>query len=128
MPAGTELTTRGAEAAALPIGFEPGVSGVLKGCATPGLEVAAGAPVAARGVAVVAVSAVMGVEARDCVVVKVRAKVEGARRERRVRQRLQIMVAVLYGTVCWPGVFWWNWPCFLDMGLALKLEVRVPMR
>jgi hypothetical protein len=64
---------------------------VLKGCATPGFEVAAGAPEAERGVAVVEVSAVMGVEAREGVVVKARERV-GVRRERRVRQRLQIMV------------------------------------
>lgn len=95
------------------------MSGVLKGCATPGFEVAAGAPVAARGVEVVAVSAVMGVEARDGVVVKVRARVEGVlRRERRVKQRLQIMIAVVCGAVCRPGVFWWNWLTFCSIGLT----------
>lgn len=36
--------------------------GVLKGCATPGLEVAAGAPEAERGDVVVEVSEVVGVE------------------------------------------------------------------
>lgn len=39
-----------------------GVRGVLKGCATPGLEVAAGAPEAERGDVVVEVSEVVGVE------------------------------------------------------------------
>lgn len=68
---------------------------MLKGCATPGLEVAAGAPEAERGVAVVEVSAVMGVEAREGVVVKVRERA-GVRRERRVRQRLQIMVVEVW--------------------------------
>jgi hypothetical protein len=72
-------------------GFTAGVRGVLKGCATPGFEVAAGAPEAERGVAVVEVSAVMGVEAREGVVVKARERV-GVRRERWVRQRLQIIV------------------------------------
>jgi len=43
--------------------FEPaGVRGVLKGWATPGLEVAEGAPEEERGVAVVEVSDVVGVE------------------------------------------------------------------
>jgi hypothetical protein len=77
------------------------VRGVLKGCATPGLEVAEGAPEAERGAAVVEVSAVIGVEyERDGVVVGERAMVvvEGvARRERRVRQRVQIMVVVWSG-------------------------------
>ena len=45
---------------------------MLKGCATPGFDVAAGAPEAERGVAVVEVSAVMGVERRERVVVKAR--------------------------------------------------------
>lgn len=39
-----------------------GVEGELKGCATPGLEVAAGAPEAERGAVVVEVSLVVGVE------------------------------------------------------------------
>lgn len=69
---------------------------MLKGCATPGFEVAAGAPEAARGVAVVEVSAVMGVEAREGVVLRVRARlVVGWSREARVRQRVQIMVVVV---------------------------------
>lgn len=68
--------------------------GVLKGCAMPGFEVAAGAPEAERGLAVVEVSAVMGVEAREGVVVRVRAREGVVRRERRVRQRVQIMVVV----------------------------------
>jgi hypothetical protein len=76
-------------------GFTAGVRGVLKGCATPGFEVAAGAPEAERGVAVVELSAVMGVEAREGVVVKARARV-GVRRERQVRQRLQIIVVCVY--------------------------------
>lgn len=43
--------------------FEPaGVRGVLKGWATAGLEVAEGLPEAERGVAVVEVSVVVGVE------------------------------------------------------------------
>ena len=43
--------------------FEPaGVRGVLNGWATPGLEVAEGAPEEERGVAVVEVSDVVGVE------------------------------------------------------------------
>jgi hypothetical protein len=76
-----------------------GVRGVLKGCATPGFEVAEGAPEAERGVAVVEVSAVVGVEyGREGVVVRERVKVEEegvVRRERRVRQRVQIMVLVV---------------------------------
>jgi hypothetical protein len=74
-----------------------GVRGALKGCATPGLEVAEGAPEDERGAVVVEVSEVVGVEYwRDGVVVREReASVEvGARRERRVRQRVQIMVVV----------------------------------
>jgi hypothetical protein len=77
-----------------------GVRGVLKGCATPGLEVAEGAPEAERGVAVVEVSLVVGVEyGREGVVVRERVKVEEGvvRRERRVRQRVQIMVVVSFG-------------------------------
>lgn len=64
MPAGTELWTRGAAAfvGLLRIAAGAGVRGVLKGCATPGLEVAEGAPEAERGVAVVEVSEVVGVE------------------------------------------------------------------
>lgn len=46
----------------LRIGVGAGVRGVLKGCATPGLEVAAGAPEAERGDVVVEVSEVVGVE------------------------------------------------------------------
>lgn len=88
MPAGTELCTFGAEALAEGAGAAAGVRGVLKGCATPGFDVAAGAPVAERGVAVVEVSAVMGVESREGVVVKARARA-GVRRE---RQRVQSMV------------------------------------
>jgi hypothetical protein len=95
VPAGTELCTRGAEDLdedGGPAGLTAGVRGVLKGCATPGLDVAAGAPEAARGVAVVAVSAVMGVDAREGVVVKAREKARvGVRRE---RQRVQIMFVV----------------------------------
>ena len=75
-----------------------GVRGVLKGCATPGLEVAEGAPEDERGAVVVEVSEVVGVEYwRDGVVVRereARVVVGGARRERRVRQRVQIMVVV----------------------------------
>jgi hypothetical protein len=75
-----------------------GVRGVLKGCATPGLEVAEGAPEDERGVAVVEVSEVVGVEyGREGVMVRERVKVEEGvvRRERRVRQRVQIMVVVV---------------------------------
>jgi hypothetical protein len=86
VPAGTELCTFGAEALT---GAAAGVRGVLKGCATPGFEVAAGAPVEERGVAVVEVSAVMGVERRERVVVKARARAGVVRRE---RQRVQSMV------------------------------------
>jgi hypothetical protein len=95
VPAGTELCTLGA---ALFAGAAAGVRGVLKGCATPGFDVAAGAPEGERGVAVVEVSAVMGVERRRGVVVKARARA-GVRRE---RQRVQIMV-VRFGVVvsCW---------------------------
>lgn len=93
MPAGTELCTLGAEALAEGAGAAAGVRGVLKGCATPGFDVAAGAPEALRGVAVVEVSAVMGVEAREGVVVNARARA-GVRRE---RQRVQSMVVL----VCW---------------------------
>jgi hypothetical protein len=68
------------------------VRGVLKGCATPGFDVAAGAPVAERGVAVVEVSAVMGVERRERVVVKARTLArEGV--VRRERQRVQSIVS-----------------------------------
>lgn len=80
--------------------------GVLKGCATPGLEVAEGAPEAERGVAVVEVSLVVGVEyGREGVMVRERVKVEEGvvRRERRVRQRVQIMVVVSFGR-CWACV------------------------
>ena len=73
---------------------------MLKGCATPGFDVAAGAPEAERGVAVVEVSAVMGVEDREGVVLKVRAKEGAVRRERRVRQRVQIMVVVMWLCGC----------------------------
>ena len=65
MPAGHELWTRGAAALEPVVGvvLEPaGVRGVLKGWATPGLEVAEGAPEGERGVAVVEVSEVVGVE------------------------------------------------------------------
>lgn len=96
MPAGTELCTFGAEALAEGAGAAAGVRGVLKGCATPGFEVAAGAPEGERGVAVVEVSAVMGVERREGVVVKARAKA-GVRRE---RQRVQIMVVDLLVVCC----------------------------
>jgi len=91
------------------------VSGVLKGCATPGFDVAAGAPVGERGVAVVEVSAVMGVERREGVVVKARARA-GVRRE---RQRVQIMV-VRFGVcceVCWVG-------CSGANGWLAPMEVR----
>jgi hypothetical protein len=80
------------------VGFAAGVRGELKGCATPGLEVAAGAPESLRGTEVVAVEVVMGVDAREGVVVRVRWAVvivvvlavrAGTRRE---RQRVQIMV------------------------------------
>ena len=96
MPAGTELCTFGAEALAEGAGAAAGVRGVLKGCATPGFEVAAGAPEGERGVAVVEVSVVMGVERREGVVVKARAKA-GVRRE---RQRVQIMVVDLLVVCC----------------------------
>jgi len=64
VPAGTELWILGAEVVGLLlVVFEPaGVRGVLKGCATAGLEVAEGLPEAERGVAVVEVSVVVGVE------------------------------------------------------------------
>ena len=67
MPAGTELCTLGAEALA---------------------EGADAAAEGERGVAVVKVSAVVGVERREGAVVKARARA-GVRRE---RQRVQIMV------------------------------------
>lgn len=84
------------------VGFAAGVRGVLKGCATPGLEVAAGAPDSERGVAVVVVSAVTGVDAREEVVAKERALEAraraGVRRESVERQRLQIIVTVCCGS------------------------------
>ena len=84
--------------------------GVLKGCATPGFDVAAGAPEGERGVAVVEVSAVMGVERRRGVVVKARAR-EGARRE---RQRVQIMVVgVLLLLLLLVYVYVWRVPMAL---------------
>lgn len=92
-------------------GLAAGVSGLLKGCATPGLDVAAGAPVAERGVEVVVVSVVTGVERVVGVVVKVRVAlgmVVGVRSERRVRQRVQIIVV------------WWA-------RAVVELEVRVPV-
>jgi hypothetical protein len=96
-----------------PAGLTAGVRGVLKGCATPGLDVAAGAPEAARGVAVVAVSAVMGIEAREGVVVKAREKARvGVRRE---RQRVQIMVVVF--VLFWRGLW-----CGLAMPMALLYQ------
>ena len=103
MPAGTELWTLGAEAFVGPFAAAraegaAGVRGVLKGCATPGLEVAAGAPEAERGVAVVEVSAVIGVERREGVVVKARARAGVVRRE---RQRVQSMVYEVVGRVLW---------------------------
>jgi hypothetical protein len=112
VPAGTELCTRGADDLDEPTGLTAGVRGVLKGCATPGFEVAAGAPEAARGVAVVAVSAVMGVEAREGVVVKAREKARvGVRRE---RQRVQIMVVdFLVWRGLWCGLAWYCYAnCF----------------
>jgi hypothetical protein len=124
VPAGTELCTRGVADLDEPAGLTAGVRGVLKGCATPGLDVAAGAPEAARGVAVVAVSAVMGIEAREGVVVKAREKARvGVRRE---RQRVQIMVVVF---------FWFGEGCGVDLRcqwhfstnivcMPLELEVR----
>lgn len=99
-------------------------SAELKGWATPGLEVAAGAPVLLRGVAVVLVSVVVGVERRAGVVVRVRAvgwvvrRVVGVRRERRVRQRLQIMLE-------------WRWRCLYwccDSGLGRECGGRVSWR
>jgi hypothetical protein len=69
------------------------VRGVLKGCATPGFDVAAGAPVAERGVAVVEVSAVMGVERRERDVVKARAALAREGVVRRERQRVQSIVS-----------------------------------
>lgn len=66
--------------------------GVLKGWATPGFDVAAGAPEAERGVAVVEVSAVMGVERREREVVKARAALAREGVGRRERQRVQSMV------------------------------------
>jgi hypothetical protein len=101
------------------------VRGVLKGCAIPGFDVAEGAPEAARGVAVVAVSAVMGVEVREGVVVKARVRVRVS--VRRERQRVQIMVVVVF-CVCkvwrWRGVVlrcqWLSFVCCMP----LELEVR----
>ena len=119
---GAALFAAGAGAAA-------GVRGVLKGCATPGFDVAAGAPVGERGVAVVEVSAVMGVERREGVVVKARARA-GVRRE---RQRVQIMVVV----DCWCGceVCWVEcsganqWLCLLACLLLWKFAMlKVPKR
>jgi hypothetical protein len=82
------------------------VRGVLKGCAIPGFDVAEGAPEAARGVAVVAVSAVMGVEVREGVVVKDRERARvGVRRE---RQRVQIMVVVVWVCVEFGGGEAWS--------------------
>jgi hypothetical protein len=116
VPAGTELCTRGVDDLDEPAGLTAGVRGVLKGCATPGFEVAAGAPEAARGVAVVAVSAVMGVEAREGVVVKARVKVRaGVRRE---RQREQIMVVGFFGLE--GVVVGLAWYCYAD-GFPLLL-------
>ena len=116
MPAGTELCTFGAEALAEGAGAAAGVRGVLKGCATPGFEVAAGAPEGERGVAVVEVSVVMGVERREGVVVKARAKA-GVRRE---RQRVQIMVVDLL-VVCCGCMYVWRVPMAC---LLAPMEVR----
>ena len=123
VPAGTELCTFGAEALAEGAGAAAGVRGVLKGCATPGFDVAAGAPEGERGVAVVEVSAVMGAERREGVVVKARAR-EGARRE---RQRVQIMI-VDFGwcvvVVCMYGGCQWL-ACLLLWKFAM---LKVPKR
>ena len=89
---------------------------MLKGCATPGFDVAAGAPEAERGVAVVEVSAVMGVESRGGVVVRVRAREGVVRRERRVRQRVQIMVVWFVVVGCW-------W-CMAVMPMACLVAAR----
>ena len=80
--------------------------GVLKGCATPGLEVAAGAPEADRGVAVVEVSAVIGVERREGVVVKARARAR-AGVVRRERQRVQSMACGVMSYLCFM-IFWFE--------------------
>jgi hypothetical protein len=130
VPAGTELCTRGADDLDEPAGLTAGVRGVLKGCATPGFEVAAGAPEAARGVAVVAVSAVMGVEAREGVVVKAREKVRaGVRRE---RQRVQIMVVGFWLGSVVVGLAWYCYAQWLSSAVCLwswKIErFKVPKR
>lgn len=96
--------------------------GVLKGCATPGFDVAAGAPVAERGVAVVDVSAVMGVEAREGVVVKARARA-GVRRE---RQRVQSMVVWLFWCIGCGVVV--PMACLLALLLWKFAMLKVPKR
>lgn len=122
MPAGTELWTFGAALFAAGAGAAAGVRGVLKGCATPGFDVAAGAPEGERGVAVVEVSAVMGVERREGVVVKARARAGG----RRERQRVQIMVVGVLLLLVY--VYVWRVPMALRACLLAPLEVRAMLK
>lgn len=80
----------------MPAGFAAGVKGLLKGCATPACDVAAGAPVGERGVVVVVVEDVTGVLDREEVVVSERAAARERVGVRRERQRVQIMLDVVW--------------------------------
>jgi len=89
-----------------------------KGCAA--LDVAAGLP-SGRGLVVVVVAEVTGVEERELVVVKERFDgIPALRRASRWRQRLQIMAASIY----WDG----NLRALASRTQALDFEMRMKLR